>query len=87
MDRELLNSHAELGGPGSLLGSYGKLVAALCSSDLFWQPTPGAHLQSSALLALCKLMVADEAFCEAHLRTLFKLLLRNERSRNVDPNK
>ncbi|KAJ3043566.1 Condensin complex subunit [Rhizophlyctis rosea] len=58
-------------GEGSLLNSFGSMVAFVCSSNrTFKDPI----LQNMAVLSLCKLMCVSSEFCESHLQLLFTIL-------------
>lgn len=59
---------------GSLVGSWGALVAGLCISPRLLGAAPG--LRASALLALCKLMALDGRYCEDNCPLFFTLLQR-----------
>ena len=63
----------------SLLGPYAKIVSAVCHNRQLL--TGDASLRSSALLALCKLMIVDPSMCNANLQLLFTLL----HNRGVEP--
>ncbi|CAM6100082.1 unnamed protein product [Calypogeia fissa] len=54
-----------------LVGAIAPMVSSLCSNSILMQQNQ--HLRSSALLALCKLMVIDANFCDKHLQLLFTI--------------
>lgn len=62
----------EIVSPGQLVGHYVPLVAGVCRSKRAMEAHP--MLRSSAVLALAKLMIVDEATCEANLPLVFSLL-------------
>jgi condensin complex subunit 1 len=57
----------------SFIAKFGPLVVSVCSQPELY---PHTMLQSSAVLALCKLMCASPNFCESNLRLLFTILLK-----------
>ena len=63
----------------SLLGPYAKVVSSVCHNRQLL--SGDSSLRSSALLALCKLMIVDAKICEENLQLLFTLL----HNRNVEP--
>lgn len=71
LDRAAEAIEAQLLTGGSLVGSYGDLLARLCM-----KPVLGAQpgLQASCLLALTKLMAVDARFCEDNVALLFTML-------------
>lgn len=72
-------AEAQILSPGSLLAPYARLVSAICHHRSLLGSAPA--LRGSALLALCKLMAVDPAYCDANLQLLFTLL----QSRAVEP--
>ena len=57
--------------PGSLLGAWAPLVAAVCRNKDGHFDAP---LRASASLCLCKLMCVSPDFCEGQLQLLFSML-------------
>ncbi|KAF9959343.1 Condensin complex subunit [Modicella reniformis] len=58
-------------GEGSLLQVFGPLIVNICGNNT---PYNDKTLQSSATLALCKLMCVSSEFCEHNLQLLFTIL-------------
>ncbi|KYR02972.1 condensin-2 complex subunit D3 [Tieghemostelium lacteum] len=60
----------------NLIGNYSKLILAICSNynNFFSNET----LQKSAVLALCKLMLVNQEFCDKNLQLLFTILESSE---------
>lgn len=58
-------------GEGSLLQVFGPLIVSICGNNT---PFNDKTLQSSATLALCKLMCVSSEFCEQNLQLLFTIL-------------
>ncbi|GJJ71787.1 condensin complex subunit 1 [Entomortierella parvispora] len=58
-------------GEGSLLQVFGPLIITICGNNTLYSDKT---LQSSATLALCKLMCISAEFCEHNLQLLFTIL-------------
>ncbi|KAF9195978.1 Condensin complex subunit [Haplosporangium sp. Z 11] len=58
-------------GEGSLLQVFGPLIVTICGNNTLYSDKT---LQSSATLALCKLMCISAEFCEQNLQLLFTIL-------------
>ncbi|KAG0284096.1 Condensin complex subunit, partial [Dissophora globulifera] len=58
-------------GEGSLLEVFGPLIVTICGNNTLYADKT---LQSSAALALCKLMCISSEFCEQNLQLLFTML-------------
>ncbi|KAG0299307.1 Condensin complex subunit, partial [Dissophora globulifera] len=58
-------------GEGSLLEVFGPLIVTICGNNTLYADKT---LQSSAALALCKLMCISSEFCEQNLLLLFTML-------------
>ncbi|KAF9352012.1 Condensin complex subunit [Mortierella sp. NVP85] len=58
-------------GEGSLLQVFGPLIVNICGNNT---PYNDKTLQSSATLALCKMMCVSSEFCEHNLQLLFTIL-------------
>ncbi|KAF8935517.1 armadillo-type protein [Dissophora ornata] len=58
-------------GEGSLLQVFGPLIVTICGNNTLYSDKT---LQSSAALALCKLMCISSEFCEHNLQLLFTIL-------------
>ncbi|KAF9438398.1 Condensin complex subunit [Entomortierella beljakovae] len=58
-------------GDGSLLQVFGPLIVNICGNNTLYSDKT---LQSSATLALCKLMCISSEFCEHNLQLLFTIL-------------
>ncbi|KAF9117197.1 Condensin complex subunit [Mortierella sp. AM989] len=58
-------------GEGSLLQVFGPLIITICGNNTLYSDKA---LQSSATLALCKLMCISSEFCEHNLQLLFTIL-------------
>ncbi|KAF9583373.1 Condensin complex subunit, partial [Lunasporangiospora selenospora] len=58
-------------GEGSLLRVFGPMIITICGNNTLYQDKT---LQSSATLALCKLMCVSSEFCEHNLQLLFTIL-------------
>ncbi|KAF9092669.1 Condensin complex subunit [Mortierella sp. AD031] len=58
-------------GEGSLLEVFGPLIITICGNNTLYNDKT---LQSSATLALCKLMCISAEFCEHNLQLLFTIL-------------
>ncbi|KAF9920846.1 Condensin complex subunit [Linnemannia zychae] len=58
-------------GEGSLLQVFGPLIITICGNNTLYSDST---LQSSATLALCKLMCISAEFCEHNLQLLFTIL-------------
>ncbi|KAG0021464.1 Condensin complex subunit [Entomortierella chlamydospora] len=58
-------------GEGSLLQVFGPLIVTICGNNTLYSDKT---LQSSATLALCKLMCISSEFCEHNLQLLFTIL-------------
>ncbi|KAG0208089.1 Condensin complex subunit [Mortierella sp. GBA30] len=58
-------------GEGSLLQVFGPLIVTICGNNTLYSDKT---LQSSATLALCKMMCISSEFCEHNLQLLFTIL-------------
>ncbi|PKA58621.1 hypothetical protein AXF42_Ash008908 [Apostasia shenzhenica] len=56
----------------NLIGYCGHFLSKLCRNFNLMQKYP--ELQASAMLALCRIMIIDADFCEAHLQLLFTVV-------------
>ncbi|KAF9276148.1 Condensin complex subunit [Mortierella alpina] len=67
----LIRERELLFGDGSLLQVFGPLIVTICGNNTLYSDKT---LQSSATLALCKMMCISAEFCEHNLQLLFTIL-------------
>ncbi|XP_010672998.2 condensin-1 complex subunit CAP-D2 [Beta vulgaris subsp. vulgaris] len=68
-EREILSGGSD---EKNLLGFCAPFLSKLCRNFNLMQKNP--ELQAAAMLALCRFMVVDAAFCEANLQLLFTVV-------------